>query len=77
MTAVLANEGMRILEEGVAERALDIDMVKIHGYGFPRWRGGPMHAAEVAGKEAMATILDAVCKQSPNSWILANGYRCY
>ncbi len=39
----LANEGARILEEGIAQRASDIDVVYCYGYGFPRHRGGPMH----------------------------------
>jgi 3-hydroxyacyl-CoA dehydrogenase len=39
----LANEGGRLLEEGHALRASDIDLVWIHGYGFPAYRGGPMH----------------------------------
>jgi 3-hydroxyacyl-CoA dehydrogenase len=44
----LINEGARILQEGIARRASDIDVVWINGYGFPRWRGGPMfHAGEV------------------------------
>ncbi|MHA6344035.1 3-hydroxyacyl-CoA dehydrogenase NAD-binding domain-containing protein [Roseivivax sp. CAU 1761] len=38
----MAEEGAAILEEGIAERASDIDLVEIHGYGFPRWKGGPM-----------------------------------
>ncbi len=75
MIAVLANEGARILEEGIAERALDIDMVKIHGYGFPRWRGGPMHTADVMGDDTVATILASVVKQSPGSWLLAKKYQ--
>jgi len=37
------NEGLRILEEEVAVRASDIDVVWSSGYGFPRYRGGPMH----------------------------------
>ncbi len=36
---------MRILEESVALRAADIELVKIHGFGFPRWHGGLMHYA--------------------------------
>lgn len=75
MLAVMANEGMRILDEGIAERASDIDMVKIHGYGFPRWRGGPMHAAEVQGTETVVKLLDDVDRQSPDSWVIANNYR--
>ncbi len=42
----LVNEGARILHEGVAQRASDIDLVYLTGYGFPIWRGGPMHYAE-------------------------------
>ncbi|TSE20471.1 Fatty acid oxidation complex subunit alpha [Tepidimonas alkaliphilus] len=45
----LVNEGARILEEGIAARASDIDMVYLTGYGFPAWRGGPMHYAEQFG----------------------------
>ena len=66
---------MRILDEGIAERASDIDMVKIHGYGFPRWRGGPMHAAEVQGTETVVKLLGDVNKHSPDSWVIANSYR--
>lgn len=46
LLAVLALEGDRIVEEGIAERASDVDTVQINGYGFPRWRGGPMHYAQ-------------------------------
>lgn len=45
----LVNEGARILEEGIAQRASDIDMVYLTGYGFPVFRGGPMHYAEQVG----------------------------
>lgn len=45
----LVNEGARILEEGIAARAGDIDMVYLTGYGFPAWRGGPMHYADEVG----------------------------
>jgi 3-hydroxyacyl-CoA dehydrogenase len=45
----LLNEGLRILEEGVALRAADIDVVWTSGYGFPRWRGGPMFYADTLG----------------------------
>lgn len=45
----LVNEGVRILEEGIAQRASDIDVVYLAGYGFPRLRGGPMHYAEEVG----------------------------
>jgi enoyl-CoA hydratase/carnithine racemase len=44
--AALADEGAHLLAEGIALRAVDIDMVFVHGYGFPAWRGGPMFYAE-------------------------------
>ena len=48
----LVNEGARIVEEGIALRASDIDVVYINGYGFPAWRGGPMYWAQRAGLRA-------------------------
>jgi 3-hydroxyacyl-CoA dehydrogenase len=53
----LMNEGFRVLGEGVAMRAADIDVVWTAGYGFPRYRGGPMFHAEVLGLE---TLLDGM-----------------
>src|SRR5580692_2746530 len=46
---VLVNEGARILEEGYALRAVDIDIIYINGYGFPAYRGGPMWYADTVG----------------------------
>jgi len=45
----LVNEGARILEEGIAARASDIDLVYLNGYGFPQFRGGPMLYADIVG----------------------------
>ncbi|RZT91413.1 3-hydroxyacyl-CoA dehydrogenase NAD-binding domain-containing protein [Rivibacter subsaxonicus] len=45
----LVNEGAHILEEGIASKASDIDMVYLTGYGFPLWRGGPMNYADQKG----------------------------
>jgi 3-hydroxyacyl-CoA dehydrogenase len=45
----LINEGARILEEGYAARAVDIDIIYINGYGFPAYRGGPMWYADTVG----------------------------
>ena len=55
----LMNEGFRILEEGVVLRASDIDVVWTSGYGFPRYRGGPMFHAEAIG---LNTVLDGMLK---------------
>ena len=53
----LVNEGARILEEGIALRASDIDMVYLTGYGFPPYRGGPMFYADTVGlPEVLAAI---------------------
>jgi 3-hydroxyacyl-CoA dehydrogenase len=45
----LVNEGARVLEDGIAIRAVDIDIAYLYGYGFPAWRGGPMFYADTAG----------------------------
>jgi 3-hydroxyacyl-CoA dehydrogenase len=49
MVYALVNEGAKILEEKIAARASDIDIVYITGYGFPVWRGGPMFYADQVG----------------------------
>jgi 3-hydroxyacyl-CoA dehydrogenase len=55
----LINEGFRILEEGIAIRPSDIDVVWTSGYGFPRYRGGPMFFAESIG---LRTVYDGICR---------------
>ncbi|WP_438858386.1 3-hydroxyacyl-CoA dehydrogenase NAD-binding domain-containing protein [Achromobacter spanius] len=53
----LVNEGARILEEGIARRASDIDVIYVNGYGFPAFRGGPLFYADEQGLSAvLATI---------------------
>ena len=47
----LINEGLRIVDEGIAQRPSDIDVVYAYGYGFPPYRGGPMHYADEVGLE--------------------------
>jgi 3-hydroxyacyl-CoA dehydrogenase len=54
----LINEGARILEEGIAQRASDIDVVWINGYGFPPYRGGPMFYADSLGAK---NIHEQIC----------------
>jgi 3-hydroxyacyl-CoA dehydrogenase len=60
----MVNEGARILEEGIAARASDIDVVWVHGYGWPAWRGGPMHWAEAEGLARIVERLAAFAEQS-------------
>ncbi|MFD0666955.1 3-hydroxyacyl-CoA dehydrogenase NAD-binding domain-containing protein [Ramlibacter sp. MAHUQ-53] len=54
----LVNEGARILEEGIAGKAGDIDVVYLTGYGFPAWRGGPMHHADSVGLARVAEAME-------------------
>jgi 3-hydroxyacyl-CoA dehydrogenase len=55
----LVNEGARILEEKIAQRASDIDLVYLTGYGFPIWRGGPMRYADSQGLYEVARRMRA------------------
>jgi 3-hydroxyacyl-CoA dehydrogenase len=72
LTLALANEGARILEEGIAQRASDIDVVYCFGYGFPRFRGGPMHAAETRGLQSVAdTINQFHDTLAAENWVVA------
>lgn len=72
LTLALANEGAFILEEGIAQRASDIDVVYCHGYGFPRFRGGPMHAAEARGLQSVVDRIKQFQETlNPDNWVLA------
>lgn len=55
----LVNEGARILQEGYALRAVDIDIIYINGYGFPAYRGGPMWYADTVG---LRRVYDRICQ---------------
>ena len=64
----LVNEGARILEEGYALRASDIDIIYINGYGFPAYRGGPMWYADTVG---LKRVYDRICefqRQHGETW---------
>lgn len=66
------NEGACILEEGIAARPLDIDMIWIRGYGFPPHHGGPMfHADQVGLSRVHGAILDFQRRLDPPSWVPA------
>ncbi|WP_444941567.1 3-hydroxyacyl-CoA dehydrogenase NAD-binding domain-containing protein [Microbulbifer sp. ZKSA004] len=58
LTFALINEGAKILEEGIAQRPSDIDVVYVYGYGFPPHRGGPMHYADSIG---LKEIYEKIC----------------
>ena len=65
----LINEGARILEDGIAQRAVDIDITYIYGYGFPAWRGGPMFYADTVGlPKLLARIEEFEKKHGSDLW---------
>jgi 3-hydroxyacyl-CoA dehydrogenase len=65
----LINEGARILEEGIAQRASDIDVVYIAGYGFPDFRGGPMFYADTVGLPNILRSMRGFAKgYQPDAW---------
>ncbi|KAI3605965.1 Enoyl-CoA hydratase (plasmid) [Cupriavidus necator H850] len=63
LVLALVNEGAKILEEGIAHQASDIDVVYAAGYGFPRWRGGPMFAADRRGLADVITTMGRVSRR--------------
>jgi 3-hydroxyacyl-CoA dehydrogenase len=71
LASVMVNEGAAIVEDGIAEGPDAVDVVEILGYGFPRWRGGPMHWAAAEGLPAVAAAMGRVIAQSPGSWRLS------
>jgi 3-hydroxyacyl-CoA dehydrogenase len=60
----MVNEGARILEEGIAARPGDVDVVWLHGYGWPAWTGGPMHWAGARGLADIAARLTQFAEAS-------------
>jgi 3-hydroxyacyl-CoA dehydrogenase len=67
----LVNEGARILEDGIAQRASDIDLVYLNGYGFPAYRGGPMFFADQTGLNEIARALKRIAAEpgsDPEAW---------
>ncbi|MDC8756754.1 3-hydroxyacyl-CoA dehydrogenase NAD-binding domain-containing protein [Janthinobacterium fluminis] len=68
----LVNEGARILEEGIALRASDIDMVYLTGYGFPLHRGGPMFYADTVGLPNVLSAIEKYAKgRHGDAWTAA------
>jgi 3-hydroxyacyl-CoA dehydrogenase len=64
----LVNEGARILEEGFALRAVDIDIIYLNGYGFPAHRGGPMWHADTVGLKKVYERIEEFHKQHGELW---------
>lgn len=64
----MANEGARVVQEGVALRPSDIDVAMVHGFGFPRWRGGPMKWADTFGLLRVQRLLEELVEEDPALW---------
>ncbi|MFK7867881.1 MAG: 3-hydroxyacyl-CoA dehydrogenase NAD-binding domain-containing protein [Roseobacter sp.] len=69
--AAIVNEGARILQEGIARRPLDLDIAMILGYGFPRFRGGPMKWADLMGLEKLLALIEDFAKEDAFFWDVA------
>jgi 3-hydroxyacyl-CoA dehydrogenase len=64
----LVNEGARVLDEGIALRAADIDVIYLAGYGFPGYRGGPMFYADSVGLGAIHERVSALHREHGARW---------
>ena len=64
----MVNEGARILQEGIALRAGDIDMIYLNGYGFPNYRGGPMWYADTVGLKKVYARVSEFHQQLGELW---------
>jgi 3-hydroxyacyl-CoA dehydrogenase len=64
----MVNEGARLLAEGLAARPSDIDVVLVHGYGYPAWRGGPMHEADEIGLDVVLQRVKSMHEDNGISW---------
>lgn len=66
--AAMVNEAAKIVSEGIARRPLDVDVTLLYGYGFPRWRGGPMQWADTVGLPSLLTDIKEWSKADPYFW---------
>jgi 3-hydroxyacyl-CoA dehydrogenase len=64
----LINEGAALLGEGIAQRGSDIDVVYANGYGFPRWRGGPLFYADSLGLDVVVSKIAALAEHHGTRW---------
>ncbi len=66
--AAIVNEGAKVVAEGIALRPLDVDVTLVHGYGFPRYKGGPMKYADLVGLPQILADIQAFAKEDPLFW---------
>lgn len=85
ITTALANEGARVLGDGFASRPGDIDVIYCYGFGFPRYRGGPMFYADTIGLPTVLARVREYCQRFGDYWtpaplleqLVAEGRRLY
>lgn len=66
--AAMINEAANVLRQGIALRPSDVDVVFLSGYGFPRYRGGPMHYADSVGLDRVLADIRGYAKEDPAFW---------
>ncbi len=66
--AAMVNEAAKVVGEGIALRPVDVDMAALFGYGFPRWRGGPMHYADHVGLDKILADLREFAAEDAKFW---------
>jgi 3-hydroxyacyl-CoA dehydrogenase len=66
--AAMVNEGAKIVSEGIAQRPSDVDVVLVHGYGYPAWRGGPMHEADEIGLDVVLARVEQIYAANGPDW---------
>ena len=66
--AAMVNEGAKVVEGGIALRPLDVDVTFLSGYGFPRFRGGPMHYADTVGLPKILADIREFAQEDPLFW---------
>jgi 3-hydroxyacyl-CoA dehydrogenase len=71
--AAIVNEACKILDERIVERPLDVDVVMMHGYGYPAWRGGPLFEADRVGLEPILAQVKERADQDGPGWEPADG----
>ena len=67
----LINEACWILQEGIAQRSSDVDVVYVNGYGFPAWRGGPLFYAETLGWKHVFEKLQNLREARGEHWVIS------
>lgn len=66
--AAMINEGANVVDQGIALRPLDVDATFLYGYGFPRYRGGPMKYADMVGLDQVLADIRTFAKEEPLFW---------